>query len=316
MLRRVLSNIIAHILSFIIPSKIARDKQNFRLWERKGYHITPVHYYEPIPNTATLKDELWKKESELVGVNINEKSQINLLSLFSFEFKEEYDSFPRNKTSIRHQYYLNNASFVNVDAEILYCMTRHFKPKRIFEIGSGYSTFLTAQAVLKNKEEDANYECEFVAIEPYPNETLKEGFLGLSKLLVKRIQDIPVSEFEKLKENDILFIDSSHVLSIGSDIQYEYLEILPRLDKGVLIHIHDIFMPAEYPKEFVLKNHWFWTEQYLLQAFLTYNDCFEVLWAGSYMHLKHPDKLKTTFSSYDRDERWVGPGSFWMRKNK
>jgi len=120
-------------------------------------------------------------------------------------------------------------------------------------------------------------------------------------------------EFGKLKENDILFIDSSHVLKIGSDVQYEYLDILPRLSKGVIVHVHDIFLPAEYPKEWVLKDYIFWTEQYLLQAFLAFNDSFEVLWAGHYMHLKYPNKLEDAFS-YKRDERL--PGSFWMRKIK
>lgn len=202
--------------------------------------------------------------------------------------------------------------FESVDGEVLYCMIRHFKPKKIFEIGSGNSTYLFAQAILKNKEEHNDYECELVAIEPYPNNILKTGFAGLSKLIPKKVQDISLSEFKKLTENDILFIDSSHVLKIGSDVQYEYLEILPRLKKGVLVHLHDIFLPAEYPKEWVLKDYRFWTEQYLLQAFLAFNDSFEVIWAGSYMHLKHPDKLEVAFSSYRRNERW--PGSFWIRK--
>ena len=118
-----------------------------------------------------------------------------------------------------------------------------------------------------------------------------------------------------MQENhDILFIDSSHVLRIGGDVQYEYLEILPRLARGVIVHSHDIFLPAEYPRHWVLEEHKFWTEQYLLQAFLAFNDSFEVLWAGSYMHLKHPEKLEEAFSSYKR-ERTL-PGSFWMRKVK
>jgi len=289
-------------------------KKLFTLWERLGFHITINHFYEPIPDTRTLKDDLWEKQSELVGIGMNEKSQIDLLSLFSSKFKKEYENFPRNETSILYQYYVDNRGFESVDGEILYCMIRHFKPKRFIEIGSGNSTYLSAQAILKNKEEDNAYECELVAIDPYPNDILKAGFPGLSKLVSKKVQDIPLSEFRKLRENDILFIDSSHVLKIGSDVQFEYLEILPRLHTGVVVHLHDIFLPAEYPKEWVLEKYIFWTEQYLLQAFLTFNDSFKVLWAGSYMHLKHPDKLEASFSSYKREERW--PGSFWIRKIK
>jgi len=312
MFEKIRKKIIVNTVSFII-SRIDY-KQYFRFFENKGFHVTPVNYYQPIPDTTTLKDDLWKKQSELVGININEKNQINLLSLFSTRFKGEYSNFPRNKTAIPYQYYVDNGAFESVDGEILYCMIRHLKPKKITEVGSGFSTLLSAQAVLKNIEDDSSYECELTAIEPYPNEILVKGFPGFSKLLTKRVQEVPLSEFEKLRENDILFIDSSHVLKIGSDVHYEYLEILPRLGKGVVIHAHDIFLPAEYPREWVLKEYWFWTEQYLLQAFLSFNEVFEALWAGSYMHLKYPEELEAAFNSYNRNERW--PASFWMRKTK
>ena len=121
-----------------------------------------------------------------------------------------------------------------------------------------------------------------------------------------------MSLFKELKEGDILFIDSSHILKIGGDVQYEFLEILPRLNKGVIVQIHDIFIPVEYPKAWVLGNKLFYDEQYLLQAFLVFNSAFEVLWVGSYMHIRHPDKLEKTFNSYDRRTAW--PCSFWMRK--
>ena len=228
-------------------------------------------------------------------------------------FKLEYEAFPQNKRDVEapFDYYVNNGGFESVDGEILYCVIRSFKPKRILEVGSGNSTYLSAQAILKNKEKNG-HECELIAVEPYPNNVLKAGFPGLSELIPAKIQDIPLAELSKLEENDILFIDSSHVLKIGSDVQYEYLEILPRLNKGVIVHIHDIFLPAEYKKDWVLKDYRFWTEQYLLQAFLAFNDSFEIFWAGSYMHLNHPDKLEAAFSSYNRSERC--PGSFWMKK--
>lgn len=289
-------------------------KKSSPYFKKLGFYITPINYESPIPDTITLKDDLWLKHSELVGIDINEKEQINLLSLFSSKFKEEYESFPRNKTKIPYQYYVNNGSFESVDGEILYCMIRYFKPKKIIEIGSGNSTFLSAQAILKNREEDNSYKCELIAIDPYPKDVLKTGFPGLSKLIPTEVQDVPLSEFSKLKANDILFIDSSHVLKIGSDVQYEYLEILPRINKGVIVHIHDIFFPVEYPKKWVLEDFRFLNEQYLLQAFLAFNHSFEVLWAGCYMHLKYPDKLEAAFSSYKRGKTL--PGSFWIRRIK
>lgn len=279
-----------------------------------GFHITPNSFYQPIPDTRRLKDDLWSKHSELVGIDINERKQLELLSLFASKFKAEYERFPRKKTNKPAEFYLRNESFESVDAEVLYCMIRHFKPRKIYEIGSGYSTYLSAQAVRKNEQEDSRYRCELVAIEPYPNEILRAGFPGLSRLVSREVQDVPLSEFEKLTESDILFIDSSHVLRIGNDVQYEYLELLPRLNKGVIVHVHDIFLPAEYPKEWVLRDHRFWTEQYLLQAFLAFNDSFEVLWAGSYMHLNYPDELEEAFSSYRKDQTW--PGSFYIRKTR
>jgi len=285
----------------------------FPIWQKIGIHITPNYFYSPIPDTRTLKDELWKKKSELVGIDINEENQIKLLYQFSSKFKLEYESFPIDKASMPYQYYINNGEIESVDGEILYCMIRLFKPKKIFEIGSGNSTYLSAQAILKNQE-DNGHECNLIVFDPYPSDVIKTGFPGLSKLVSIKTQEVPVSKFSELKDNDILFIDSSHVLKIGSDVQYEILEILPRLRKGVIVHFHDIFLPAEYPKKWVLKAYRFWNEQYLLQAFLSFNNSFKVLWAGSYMHIKHPDKLEASFSSYKREERW--PGGFWIRKIK
>ncbi len=293
-------------------------KRLFPLFEALGFHITRNSFYEPIPDSRTLNNKLWQNPSELIGIDLNEQGQLRLLSDFASKFKNEYDRLPLNwdQNLKPYEYYINNGCFESGDGEILYCMIRYFKPKRIFEIGSGNSTYLSAQAILKNKEEEKNYECELVVIDPYPNNTVQTGFPGLSKLISKKVQDIPWQEFKNLEENDILFIDSSHVLTIGSDVQYEYLEILPRINKGVIVHSHDIFSPAEYPKYCVLKQHIFWTEQYLLQAFLAFNDSFEVLWAGNYMHSEHLDDLKTSLSSYRLDKSWAGPGSFWIRRIK
>lgn len=293
--------------------KSLHHRKLFLFWQKLGIHVIQNHYYQPIPDTRELCNSLWEEPSELIGVNLNEQTQLKLLAIFVERFKSEYEAFPRNKGSIPYQYYVNNGAFESVDGEILYCMLRLLRPRKIFEIGAGYSTYLSAQALQKNMEE-TNIQAELIVCEPFPNKIISQGFSGLSKLIVEKIQKIPLAEFNMLNENDVLFIDSSHMLKIGSDVQYEYLEILPRLKKGVIVHIHDIFLPAEYPKKWILNDYRFWNEQYLLQAFLSFNDSFEVLWAGSYMHMNHPEHLTSAFSSYDKER--VCPGSFWLKKIK
>lgn len=286
----------------------------FTFWQRHGFHLTPNHYYQPIPDTANLSATLWEQPSACIGIDFNEQFQIRMLHDFTKNYSHEYNKFPKNKTQIPYEYYIDNEYFASVDGEVLYCMTRHFKPKKIFEIGSGNSTYLFAKAILENQKDDPHYACEFIAFEPYPNATLQQGLPGLSKLVTTKVQEVPLSEFDRLQSGDILFIDSSHVLKIASDVQYEYLEVLPRLSQGVLVHIHDIFLPAEYPKHWVVEQYRFWNEQYILQAFLAFNQTFEILWAGSYMHLKYPHELQAAFRSYTGDATW--PKSVWLRRTK
>lgn len=288
--------------------------RTFPLWERLGIHITPVHFYMPIPDTRSLGEELWDHPSDLPGLDLRTEGQLKLVDCLAGLYRCEYDRFPEEKTAIAHQYYRRNGVFTSVDAEMLYGMVRYFKPRRLIEVGGGHSTYVSAHAINTNAAEDLQYQCELTLIEPFPNNVVKRGFPGLSRLIARRVQDVPLAEFERLQENDILFIDSSHVLAIGSDVRYEVLEILPRLNKGVLVHFHDIFLPTEYPKEFVFKLCRFWTEQYLLQAFLAFNSAFEVLWAGCYMHLKHPEVLQRNFGSYNKQGSL--PGSFWIRKTQ
>ena len=273
---------LASMREAMTPGDVARYlmKRTFPVWQALGLIVLPRHFYEPVPDTRTLREALWQRHSELPGLDMNAQGQLDLLDRFVTQYRSEYERLPREKTPVPHQYYSRNHRFSSVDGEILYCMIRHFKPRIVFEVGSGYSTYLSAQASLRNADVDG-VACELVACEPFPNPVIKAGFPGLTRLLSTAIQDVPSSELERLDENDILFIDSSHVLKIGSDVQYEYLEVLPRLKKGVVVHLHDIFLPAEYPRTWVKRYYRFWNEQYLLQAFLAFNESFEVLWAGS-----------------------------------
>jgi hypothetical protein len=296
-------------LAWHLPARLFTDSALFSVYERRGWHVTPVHYYQPIPDSRELSADLWSSCSSMYGVDMNEPLQMELLRAFQSDFKSEYDCLPASSADPA-RFHFGQTSFCSVDAEILYCMIRHFKPRRMIEVGSGMSTLLAAEAMRKN--DTAGHPCSFTAIEPHPREFLRRGVPGLTELLEMKVQSVPSENFCSLEANDILFIDSSHVIKIGGDVLYEYLDIMPRLKPGVIVHSHDIFLPAEYPSNWILQNHRFWTEQYLLQAFLAFNNAFEVLMAGSFLHLRHSEKLKAAFASYDPTTVW--PGSFWMRR--
>jgi predicted O-methyltransferase YrrM len=293
-------------------------KKLLPLYQKMGVSIIPNRYEDPVPDLEKLKNYDWAKESKLVGMDLREKEQAKLLGKFSKKYLKEFKQFPLLKTAPPEveQYHVYNPAFGAVDAAIYYCMVRHWKPRKIIEIGAGFSTLLSAQAAVRNKKD--GYPCELTAIEPYPSKTLRDGVPGLTRLWEKNLQDVPMREFEKLGKNDILFIDSSHVLKTGSDVQLEFLEILPRLKPGVLVHVHDIFFPLDYPRSLVMKDFKFYTEQYLLQAFLTFNTRVEVLWAGYLFYLKQRNLLKKYFGEYFKDsynpERFWRSVSFWIRR--
>jgi hypothetical protein len=307
-LPKFLRDLTARLISVALP-RVAWDKRYFQQWEKAGYHVTPNHFFFPIPDSEALIDGLWEKESELVGINMHPKKQLQLLTEVFPKYRQE-TVFPKTATGQPAEFFLDNESFGAVDAEVLHMMIRHFKPRRIIEIGSGYSTLVSAKACTLNKQKD-NVTSELLAIEPYPNETLKHGFPGLTELIQKPLEKIDLSLFSGLGKNDLLFIDSTHVLKIGGDVKYLYLEVLPRVAGGVLVHSHDIFFPLEYPKHWIKENHWFWTEQYLLQAFLAFNREFEVLWASQYMNRRYPKQLAQTFPSYKKE---VCPASLWLKR--
>jgi len=284
----------------------------FPLWERRGYHVVANHFYQPIPDTRDLPQHLWSSRSDCIGVDFNDRSQLALLATFRERYKPEYDEIPLHRS--KGLYFLMNPFYSSVDGEILYCMIRHFKPRHLYEIGSGFSTYLAAQAISKNHDDDSAYQCHYAVIDPYAKDVIRSGLPGVSEVIDVAVQDVPLERFNVLQDNDILFIDSSHMLKIGSDVQYEYLELLPRVNKGVLVHIHDIFLPHEYPSEWVLQRYRFWNEQYVLQAFLAYNGQFEVVWASSYMNIEHADLIEDAFRSYQPGR--TRPGSFWLKRAK
>ena len=299
----------AHAIAPLLR-RLASDPKYFELWQSHGFHILPSDYAQPIPDTRDLPISLWNRISDLPGLDMREEQQKQLLSDIAANFKHEYTAIPEGASTQEFRYYLGNTAFEAVDAEMLFGMIRLLKPRGMYEIGSGFSTLLAADALRRNRVD--GYPCHFIAIEPYPSAQLEAMLPSGVELWRVPVQEVSLSEFKSLGENDILFIDSSHVCKIGSDVQFEFLEVLPRIRPGVVVHIHDVFMPVEYPKQWVLDCRRFWNEQYLLQTFLSFNATFEVLWAGQWMHIKHPDLLMEAFPSY----KAAGPGSFWFRRTR
>ena len=196
-----------------------------------------------------------------------------------------------------------------LDAVILNSMVRFHKPHKLVEVGSGYSTELILDSIMRNKLDGV--EGELISIDPSPRIDLDGDRLTQIRMLRIPIQDV---ELSTIIDCDLLFLDSSHLIKIGGDVTFEILEVVPRLKPGALIHWHDILLPKEYPHKWVVMDHNFWTEQYLLQGFLLFNDSFEILWSSSYMQ----DRMTTFTESSDR-----GPtigltegSSFWIRKIK
>ena len=157
-----------------------------------------------------------------------------------------------------------------------------------------------------------NGSCNFQCIEPYPRDFLVAGVAGISELITQKVQDVPLNMFEKLQKGDILFIASSHVCKTGSDVNFLYFEILPRLKSGVMIHIHDIFLPFEYPVEWVLDENRSWNEQYLLRALLMYSDTFRVFFACNYAYMEFSGLVSKALDL--PSGRGLGGGSFWLEK--
>jgi hypothetical protein len=288
----------------VVPKGIygGRYAEFFRLCEAKGFHITPANFYQPIPNLRTLDEQTWDRASQLPGLEMNEENQLDLLRTSFPAYSREYT--PTQSSGVPPKFYFGNCAFDGTDALSTYCMIRHFKPGTVIEVGSGYSSLVSAEALQRNERG------KLICIEPFPRDFVQKGFPGLDTLIQKKVEEVEIDFFLQLGQNDILFIDSSHTVKIGSDVNYLVLEILPRLRPGVIVHFHDIFLPYDYPRDWVVNEMRFWNEQYLLQAFLAFNTEFRVLLANNYLARNHLEVFKRFFSN----SPWWGGSSFWIQR--
>ena len=271
----------------------------------------PGHFYSPIPDLRQVREKediiFDRVPRTIPGIELNEVEQLSLLR----EFKAYYDELPfKAGKSAALRYYFHNPSYSYSDATFLYCMLRHVKPNRIIEIGSGYSSCV----MLDTNDLFFGGSIKLTCIEPFPDlllSLIRPGDRDRVALIAQRVQDVELSEFEALGQNDILFIDSTHVSKIHSDVNRILFEVLPRLNRGVYVHFHDVFYPFEYPKAWIYEGR-VWTELYMLRAFLQYNSSFRIVLINTFLERYHRDFFEQAMPLCLKNPG----GSIWLRKER
>lgn len=267
------------------------------------------HFYSPLVDNDEAKKmekRIWPDSPAILGVDLHDEDHERLLAEEFPKFAADYD-YPKIAADCSHSYdfYRDNSQYGNLDALALFCLLRSIRPKTMIEVGSGFSTLLSADVNRRFFNESINLFC----IEPYPLDFLKKGVPGVAGLIQSKVQDVPIDTFEALAENDVLFIDTSHVSKTGSDVNHIYFEIIPRLKPGVIIHIHDIFLPEDYPKTWVIDDGRGWNEQYVVRALLMYSNALTVMFGCYNAYVKYPALIRPLFNG-----ELFGGGSLWIKK--
>lgn len=263
------------------------------------------HYYEPLFHPRHLRRPL-DEERRLPGIDFNVSGQLELLG--RFDYAAELAAIPRH--GAEGSYYYDNPNFGAGDAEFLYSAIRHFRPARILEIGSGFSTLMMLRAIGANQARDPAYRCRVTCVEPYEMAWL-DRTAGI-EVLRQPVELLDERHVTELRANDILFIDSSHILRPQGDVVREYLELLPLLAPGVLVQIHDISTPRDIPAQWVVEEVRLYNEQYIVEALLSGGTRFGIIGALNFLAHRHRDKLAEKFPVFGEQDANFEPGSLWL----
>ncbi len=277
--------------------------------ERCGYNLTRRNFESPLPDVSALPQGLWDGPSNVPGVDLRVEDAVDLVHGPLLPYLSEFR--PPLHPDEPGRFWLCNGYYESVDAEILYAMLRHLKPSRVYELGSGASSHVIHMAGLANAQDDKPFEQTI--FDPFPFQTAAMGPVPGATVHAARTEDLNPARFSALQTGDVLFIDTTHTVRTGGDVTHIFLEVLPRIAPGVTIHVHDIFLPYEYPRDWVIGLRRAWAEQYLLQAFLAFNDEFEVVMPNYAIARAAPARLKQAIPSFDPETVRQPPGGFWIR---
>ena len=296
------------------PGEIRRaldvlKRADFRAIQESGYHFQANDFYSPLNDCSFLEAnrDLWEPPFEPVEIRWDVDRQLEVAREVA-RFVGELGSIPDEAEDDRI-FRWNNQFWNSADALVQYGLARSRRPARVVEIGCGWSSLLLARALARNEEEGAP-RGEVDLIEPFPRREQLNGVPRHWRLHESILQRAPLSIFDALGANDVLFFDGSHCAKVASDVTWFFFRVLPRLASGVLVHLHDVFFPFSYPEAWIFERGQTWNEQFVLQAFLMHNDRFRVEICNSYLHWKRPEELRALY----RDVQPPWGCSIWLVK--
>jgi hypothetical protein len=296
----------------LLPPALRRRARQLRLDAMRrqadslGYEMIESGFYSVLPHVDELPPETWTRRSPLEGIGFDSGHQAAFLRDELSRFVSEFDPTFETGTSLG-SFDIRNGAYDEVDSELLYAMVRRFRPRRVVELGSGFSTLVLAHALRANAADGG--ESVYRVFDPYARPWIQEGVPGVTAVGAVQGQDVPMEEFDALEADDILFVDTTHTVKVGSEVNRIVLDILPRLKPGVLVQFHDIFLPWEYHRHWI-EGPWKWNEQYLLQAFLSMNRGYEVLLSAQALVRDRRDDVAELIPTL-RDAS--APSALWIR---
>ena len=294
-----------------MPELVVRDP-NGREWPVKLWCL-PGNFYFPLPDLTKLdqpaeRGRVWPDEPHpMPGIEWRPEAQVELCDeVFA---RQETMAFPEESPAGVAEYSHASKRYPLIDACVLQAFLRHLRPARVVEVGAGYSSLVTARV----NREFLDGQAHFTAVDPYPLDFLERGVAGLTELRREQVQETPFEVFDQLGPNDVLFIDTTHTVKTGGDVPWIYNQILPRLRSGVVVQLHDSYLPWDYPEVEVFAGKG-WNELYIMQSFLVWNSAFEVLFGTHWMKRRHWDVLRRAFPDLLEEDIDRDASSLWIRR--
>jgi Methyltransferase domain len=273
---------------------------------RRTHQLVRRDYYSPLPDPEGLPDSTWDRPNALAGIELDTAAQIRFAESTLAPYFAEFarDLMPDGRIG---RFEADNTYYASGDADLLYAMTRHLKPRRVIELGSGYSTLVLAHGIRRNAEEGSS--AVLTAYDPHPSDVLGDRPPPEVELRSTPAQEVSLEEFDALGPDDMLFVDTSHTVKTGGEVNRVVLDVLPRFARGVVVHFHDVFLPWEYHRTWLDRG---WNEQYLVQAFLAGNPDWEVVLALHHLTRVAPDAVRALAPRWTPGETF--PSAFWIRR--